>query len=75
MPNNEVSFNLFNEPDDKVKPEDHRRVVERVAGAIRERDPKRLIVCDGRAVGDRSSRPSCSAWTWRWHCTTTTRCR
>ena len=49
MPNNLVSFNLFNEPDDKVKPEDHRRVVERVAGAIRERDPKRLIVCDGRA--------------------------
>ena len=28
-PNNEVSFNLLNEPDDKVKPEDHRRVVER----------------------------------------------
>jgi endoglucanase len=50
-PNSEVSFNLFNEPDDKVKPEDHRRVVERVAGAIRERDPKRLIVCDGRAWG------------------------
>jgi len=50
-PNNEVSFNLFNEPDDKVKPEDHRRVVEHVAGAIRERDPKRLIVCDGRAWG------------------------
>ncbi len=48
-PNNEVSFNPFNEPDDKVKPEDHRRVVERVAAAIRERDPKRLIVCDGRA--------------------------
>ena len=32
MPNNRVSFNPFNEPDDKVKPEDHRRVVERVAG-------------------------------------------
>ncbi len=49
IPNNLVSFNLFNEPDDKVKPEDHRRVVERVAAAIRERDPQRLIVCDGRA--------------------------
>ena len=48
-----VSFNLFNEPDDKVKPEDHRRVVERVAGAIRDRDPKRLIVCDGRAWATR----------------------
>jgi endoglucanase len=48
MPNNLVSFNLFNEPDDKVKPDDHRRVVERVAGAIRQRDAARLIVCDGR---------------------------
>jgi endoglucanase len=51
IPNNLVSFNLLNEPDDKVKPEDHRRVVERVAGAIRQRDPNRLIVCDGRARG------------------------
>ena len=73
-PNNEVSFNLFNEPDDKVKPEDHRRVVERVAGAIRERDPKRLIVCDGRR-GRHFLRRSYSAWTWRWRCTITTRCR
>src|SRR5262249_3588660 len=48
IPNNQVSFNLFNEPDDQVKPEDYRRVVERVAAAIRERDPQRLIVCDGR---------------------------
>jgi endoglucanase len=48
-PNNELSFNLLNEPDDKVKPEEHRRVVERLAGAIRERDSKRLIVCDGRS--------------------------
>jgi endoglucanase len=48
IPNTLVSFNLFNEPDDKVKPEDHRRVVERVAGAVRDRDPARLIVCDGR---------------------------
>jgi endoglucanase len=49
IPNNRVSFNLFNEPGDTVKPEDHRRVVERVSKAIRERDPERLIVCDGRA--------------------------
>ena len=48
IPNNQLSFNLFNEPDDKVKAEDHRRVVERVAKAIRDRDPDRLIVCDGR---------------------------
>jgi endoglucanase len=47
VPNDRVSFNLFNEPDDRVKPADHRRVVEHVAGAIRKRDPNRLIVCDG----------------------------
>lgn len=52
IPNNQVSFNLFNEPDDKVTPEAHRRVVERVAAAVRERDPKRLIVCDGRKWGN-----------------------
>jgi endoglucanase len=46
--NTEVSFNPLNEPDDKVTPEDHRRVIERIAAAIRERDVERLIVCDGR---------------------------
>jgi endoglucanase len=49
IPNNLVSFNLINEPDDNVKSDDHRRVIERVAGAIRQHDPNRLIVCDGRA--------------------------
>ncbi len=48
MPSTHVSFNPLNEPDDKVKPEDHRRVIERIATAIREKDPARLIVCDGR---------------------------
>lgn len=48
-PNTQVSFNLINEPDDKVKPEEYRAVVERLADAIRKRDPSRLIVCDGRA--------------------------
>jgi endoglucanase len=49
MPNNLVSFNPLNEPDDKVKPEDHRAVVAKIAAAIRAKDPHRLIVCDGRA--------------------------
>jgi len=53
MPNNHVSFNLVNEPDDKVKPEAYRAVVERLAGAIREHDSKRLIVCDGRGWATR----------------------
>lgn len=49
IPNAQLDFNLFNEPDNRVDPGDHRRVVERVAGAIREVDPGRLIVCDGRS--------------------------
>jgi endoglucanase len=53
MPNSHVSFNLVNEPHDKVKSEAYRAVVERLAGAIRERDRKRLIVCDGRAWATR----------------------
>jgi endoglucanase len=53
IPNQSVSFNLFNEPDEKVKPEAHRAVVERVASAIRQKDPSRLIVCDGRSWATR----------------------
>ena len=52
IPNTQVSFNLINEPDDKVKPDDYRRVVARLAAAIREKDPGRLIVCDGRSWGN-----------------------
>src|SRR5262249_17361408 len=48
IPNKHGSFNLLNEPDEKVKPDDHRRVIERIAQAIRARDKDRLIVCDGR---------------------------
>jgi endoglucanase len=48
VPNNQVSFNPLNEPDDKVKPDQHRAVIERIVAAIRAKDPKRLMVCDGR---------------------------
>lgn len=48
MPNTLVSFNPLNEPDDKVKPAEHRTVIARIAEAIRAKDPDRLIVCDGR---------------------------
>lgn len=51
IPNSHLSFNLFNEPM-VIAPEVHRRVVERVAGAIREQDPGRLIMCDGRMWGN-----------------------
>jgi endoglucanase len=48
IPNRHLSFNLFNEPDDKVKSADLRRVTEQLVGAIRARDPDRLIIVDGR---------------------------
>lgn len=50
IPNRQLSFNLFNEPAG-VDAESHRRVVERVAEAIRKEDANRLIVCDGRDWG------------------------
>jgi endoglucanase len=50
-PGKEVSFNLFNEPSN-VKPETYRQVVEIMVRAIREHDPNRLIVCDGRDWGN-----------------------
>jgi endoglucanase len=49
IPNNLVSFNPLNEPDNKVEPEDHRTVIARIAESIRAKDPGRLIVCDGRS--------------------------
>jgi endoglucanase len=51
IPNNRVSFNLLNEPDDTVRADDHRRAIEHIVRAIRAIDPERLIVCDGRAWG------------------------
>jgi len=51
IPNRRLSFNLFNEPA-VIAPEAHRKVVVRMVEAIRERDPERLIVCDGRQWGN-----------------------
>jgi endoglucanase len=50
IPNRRLSFNLFNEPAN-VGAEAYRRVVARVAEAIRAHDKDRLIVCDGRNYG------------------------
>ena len=50
IPNTRLSFNLFNEPAHVAAPV-HRRVVERMLEAIRERDKKRLVICDGRNYG------------------------
>jgi endoglucanase len=52
IPNHALSFNLFNEPA-HVEPGPYKQVVERMAQAIRQHDPGRLIVCDGRDWGNK----------------------
>jgi endoglucanase len=51
IPNRQLSFNPFNEPA-RLEPDSHKRVIARVAEAIREQDPQRLILCDGRDWGN-----------------------
>ncbi len=50
IPNERLSFNLFNEPAN-VEPEVYIGVVEKIAAAIRAEDPQRLIVSDGLQWG------------------------
>ncbi|TWT76331.1 Endoglucanase precursor [Planctomycetes bacterium CA13] len=50
VPNQYLSFNLFNEPSD-VSTEDYLAVVKQMAEAIRSEDPKRLILSDGLSWG------------------------
>jgi endoglucanase len=51
VPNVQLSFNLFNEPPN-IRGDVYRRVVERMVQTIREHDPHRLVVCDGRGWGN-----------------------
>ena len=50
VPNEELSFNLFNEPPDIPEVA---AVCKMMIAAIRREDPKRFIVCDGYGVGTR----------------------
>jgi endoglucanase len=52
IPNNQVSFDLLNEPSD-LPEEQYTRVVRRLVAAIREEDPDRLIVADGLRWGNK----------------------
>ena len=52
VPNEALSFNLFNEPPD-VAPEKYAHVVKVLVDAIRREDPKRFIVLDGLSWGKR----------------------
>jgi aryl-phospho-beta-D-glucosidase BglC (GH1 family) len=50
IPNERLSFNLFNEPAD-VEPEVYVNVVRKIVAAIRAEDPDRLIISDGLQWG------------------------
>ena len=51
IPNSQLSFDLINEPPSTKKETPHVRVVTALVNAIREEDPARLIVSDGKDVG------------------------
>lgn len=55
IPSSELSFNLWNEPEnpepEKMTRADHDRVARAVVAAIREIDPERLILLDGLSWG------------------------
>lgn len=51
IPSSELSFNLINEPPD-ITPAAYRRAAGPAIGAIREVDPRRLIICDGIQWGN-----------------------
>lgn len=52
IPNRNVSFNLFNEPDSHVTEEKYAAVVRKMTEAIRRIDPDRLIIVDGLEWGN-----------------------
>jgi len=54
IPNDELSFNLFNEPDGNGTEENYLPIVKKLVAAIHKEDPKRFIVIDGL---DRARKP------------------
>ena len=51
IPNERLSFDLFNEPG-RIDPQVYAKVVARVVAAIRKEDPNRLIIADGLSWGN-----------------------
>lgn len=52
LPNRQLSFDLFNEPNDQ-EPTNYARIAGRLVAAIRAEDPARLIIADGLRWGNR----------------------
>jgi len=53
LPNDEVTFNLFNEPTSEATEESYTALVKKLVAAIHAEDPKRFIVIDGLLWGRR----------------------
>lgn len=53
IPSSELSFNLFNEPGDRITEEAYEKVATALVAAIRAEDPARFIVADGLSWGNR----------------------
>jgi hypothetical protein len=51
VPSRQLSFNLMNEPNDKVTCEKYHEVVKRITDAIRAEDPDRLVIVDAPGWG------------------------
>jgi endoglucanase len=51
IPSKQLSFDLVNEPNNKVAPEAYAKVMTRATKAIHAVDPSRLVICDGLAWG------------------------
>ncbi len=53
IPNDALSFNILNEPPDRISADDYANVARRLIEAIRAEDPERYIVVDGAAWATR----------------------
>ena len=51
IPNDELTFNLFNEPNTDPKGDRYVRLIEKCVAAIRAEDPERFVVFDGLSSG------------------------
>ena len=58
LPNDEVSFNLFNEPTSEATEENYIPLVKKLTAAIHAEDPKRFIVIDGFEWGRKPVLPA-----------------
>ena len=62
IPNDELTFNLFNEPNTEPKDDEYVRLIAKSLTAIQEEDPERFVIADGL---DNGRRPEFRAFCFR----------